>query len=490
MGSKKLGMLACGALVALGMVGCTTFDKDHDRYEPKGWFDPGAVGRWQGEPLLRPILPTLGTQFEEPDQGFANATDVRPEDLKVQAVDYVIGANDLLNVSVTDLVGPGVETVKTTRVSESGNVSLPLIGQIHATDLTEAELEKVIQQSYRDANLIQNAQVSVTVAEARARTFSILGSVAAPGQYAIINADFRLLDALVLARDINAQGVDEIYVIRPLGERDKQGDNATTRPANSATEPTGGPNPDLLAPQSKATAMARPALMQNQPSTAATTRPAELSPSAAEDGGRVVMIDGKPRAMNPDSTTTAPAMKTPMVEATQPAGGGDFAFNDLAPVTDQRIIRVPLAALKNGDLRYNIVIRPKDMILAPLPSIGEYYMGGHVARVGVYSLTGRKITLKQAVVSAGMFDGLAIPARTELIRRVGENQEIFVKLDLDSIFAGSQPDVFLKPNDMVNVGTNVIAPFMAAVRGAFRITYGFGFLYDRNFAYTDVNQTR
>jgi hypothetical protein len=31
------------------------------------------------------------------------------------------------------------------------------------------------------------------------------------------------------------------------------------------------------------------------------------------------------------------------------------------------------------------------------------------------------------------------------------------------------------------VGTNAIAPFLAAFRAGFRITYGFGFIYDRNF---------
>jgi len=57
-----------------------------------------------------------------------------------------------------------------------------------------------------------------------------------------------------------------------------------------------------------------------------------------------------------------------------------------------------LSRLKQGDLRYNIVVRPDDLIVVrPRPS-AEYYMGGHVARVGVYSLTGRKITLTQAVI--------------------------------------------------------------------------------------------
>ena len=56
--------------------------------------------------------------------------------------------------------------------------------------------------------------------------------------------------------------------------------------------------------------------------------------------------------------------------------------------SDVRIIRVPFEALwTQGDLRYNVVIHPGDMIIVPNPMIGEYYMGGHVARVGVYSLT-------------------------------------------------------------------------------------------------------
>ena len=146
------------------------------------------------------------------------------------------------------------------------------------------------------------------------------------------------------------------------------------------------------------------------------------------------------------------------------------------------MIRVPLAQLRNGDLRYNIVIRPQDMIIVPPPTTGEYYIDGHVNRTGVYSLTARKITLKQAIAAAGGFDGLAIPTRTEIIRRIGTDKEVFARVDLDKIFSGEQPDIFLKPNDVVRVGTNAIAPFMAALRNAFRITYGFGFLYDRNYA--------
>jgi len=147
-----------------------------------------------------------------------------------------------------------------------------------------------------------------------------------------------------------------------------------------------------------------------------------------------------------------------------------------------RVIRVPISMLKNGDLRYNIVVKPQDMIIVPQPTTGEYYMDGHVNRTGVYNLTARKITLQQAVAAAGGFDQLALPMQTEIIRRIGEDRQIYALVDLDKIAGGQQPDIYLKPNDVVRVGTTALSPFIAAFRNAFRITYGFGFLYDRNFA--------
>lgn len=515
--NRKLGVVLCCGAIGLGAIGGCGIEPMNG--EPKGFFDPTSVGRWNTDPLQVPILQDLGTKDEDPNPAFRTATDVRPEDLIPHHTDYAIDRNDLISVSITDLVNTGVETVKTARVSESGNISLPLIGQIHAAGLTEAELEKVIVQAYRDANLIQNAQVSVVVQEARARTFSIQGAVTAAGQYQILNTDFRLLDALVLARDVTApQGIDYVYVIRQLDQKEQ---GSTTQPANTTGQPTPpptGPSPDVLAPQSKTpdNDLTRALMMDNEPAATETTppaaetpapsapaTPAPATPAPGEADGHIIMIDGKPVTVNNPSdqaaaTTTQPATgegtaaNNPAAPSTTPQASTsqNFEFNELTPPQNTRIIRVPLYPLQHGDLRYNIVIRPHDMIMVPLPVIGEYYMAGHVARVGVYTLTGRKITLKQAVTSAGMFDGLAIPARTEIIRRVGDEKELFVRVNLDKIFAGEQSDVYLKPNDIVNVGTTAWAPFVAAIRGAFRMTYGFGFLYDRNYAYDDDGRAR
>jgi len=188
---------------------------------------------------------------------------------------------------------------------------------------------------------------------------------------------------------------------------------------------------------------------------------------------------------------TQPAIDLPRIPTTQPAPAPStdivisqpaYEFGSSLGQDEQRVIRVPYRELRSGDLRYNIVVRPSDVIIIPLPTQGFYYMGGHFQQPGVFNLTGQHITLKQAVISARMLDGYAIPRKTDVIRRIGGDKEVFVRVDLERIFEGRQPDVFLKANDVVQVGTDWYPPFLAAIRGAFRLTYGFGFLYDRNYA--------
>jgi hypothetical protein len=70
-------------------------------------------------------------------------------------------------------------------------------------------------------------------------------------------------------------------------------------------------------------------------------------------------------------------------------------------------------------------------------------------------------------------------------RRIGRDKEETVMVDLDKIASGEQPDFFIKPLDLINVGTHPTAMWRAVLRNAFRGTYGFGFLYDRNFEARD-----
>ena len=130
----------------------------------------------------------------------------------------------------------------------------------------------------------------------------------------------------------------------------------------------------------------------------------------------------------------------------------------------------------------NVIIRENDIIQVPYIKSGEFYIGGEVLRPGVYSLAGRKITVKQALAAAGNLGPLAWPENSLLVRRLSEYQEQFIPLDIEGIFRGDLPDVQLKTDDQIWVGTEIRAIFYAVMRNAFRLTYGFGFIYDRNFS--------
>ena len=416
-----------------------------------GFIDPTEMGRYKKDPLVLPIVNQLDPVAEGPDAQWTRATDPTADDLKPSVGDYRVSPNDLLAITLSDVAGQNTQTVQQDRVTESGNISLPYLDNpIHAAGLTEIQLERAIVQAYKDANLIQHAQISVTVVEARGRAFSVMGAVGATGEYAIVETDFRLLNALILARNVSSPFVDYVYVIRPL-HAPEPAPQPTMPPVNPSTgpaipPPTTGPSSDELAPKSEA------------------NRPADTIASAAPSESHVVHLAAAPAAERFDG------------------------FRDPSPEQDVRIIRIPYDALRRGDLRYNITIKPKDVIFVPDPQTGFYFVGGHVARPGAYTLSGQKLTLKDAIISASMLDGLAIPQRTDIIRQIRPDHEIFVRIDLAKIFSGEEPDIYLKPHDKIMVGTNALAPFIAAFRGAFRVTYGMGFLFDRNYAYNNNGQ--
>ncbi len=439
---KRAASMSLVTLCASLACGCTDVKSLGD---PSEMFPDVRKGSLQ-KPIFT-SLSSLDGSIDDPDDEFYNATDVKPIDLLVLPNDYKIGKGDLLNITVNDVMGLGVETTKQTRVTESGNITMNLLGQIHAEGLTEDELQRAIADAYKADQIIPNALVTVYTIEARARTFSALGAVGQPGEYAILKADTRLLDALVLMKDV-AQTTDVIYIIRQLKE---------------------DPNPGATAPRST-------------PQPVQPARPG--SSSGIEPRGDAGFKTGNPVMLQTQGGTpgTPAGPITPAPGTAAPAA--PFQFVTPQGPVETRTIRVPLNALRSGDLKYNIVIRPHDLIIAPNPVLGEYYIGGHVQRGGVYGIPFKKITLKQAVIAANMLDGLAIPERTELIRRIGPAREAFVRVDLNAIFSGTQPDIFLKGNDQILVGTNWLAPLIADLRNGFRITYGFGFLYDRNYAPT------
>lgn len=466
-------IVLCG-LVSPFSVGCY---RNEDAPLGRSWFDPTELGRFPENTLVVPIVKNLDAVAEGPDKMFVNARDVRADDLVYAPVDSVIVPNDIIQVTITGLFGPGVESVRPAqKVSSSGKISLPYINQVKVAGLTEAQAEEAIRAAYRDSGMMADAPVTVTTLQSQGQTFSINGAIARPGRYLIETEDFRLMNALVVAGNVTSElGIDYIFVIR---------NKAATPQTPAAEPPAAQPQPvpganDPLNPGSALPTDQQPRrvsyLVQDMPA-----EPAPAEPATPGTEGRTVIIDGKEVPMGePPAAPEAPATE-PATE--QPKAEEPFEFQSPQEPTDREIIRVPNDALKRGELKYNIVIRPGDFVFVPSPVIGEYYMGGHVNRPGAYSLTARTIRLTDAVIAAGGLDPVAWPDRCSIRRKIGGDRAIIVRVNLQRVMDGLDPDIYLHPDDQVLVGTNAVAPFLAAFRNAFRMTYGFGFIYDQNFA--------
>lgn len=149
----------------------------------------------------------------------------------------------------------------------------------------------------------------------------------------------------------------------------------------------------------------------------------------------------------------------------------------------ERVIRVPVEPLLQGIARFNIVVRPGDLINVPSPESGVVYAGGPgIARPGSFTLSPQtRLTLLRLIPTAGGLSAIGIPERVDLTRMIGPDRQATIRLDVQAIAEGTAPDIVLKKDDLINFGTNFWATPLAVIRGGFRTSYGFGFLLDRNF---------
>ena len=147
-----------------------------------------------------------------------------------------------------------------------------------------------------------------------------------------------------------------------------------------------------------------------------------------------------------------------------------------------KVIDITYADLVKGQPNLNIVIRPGDLIYCDSGQVGVVYIDGEISRPGVYNLpTSGRLTLSRLVAAAGGVSELAIPERCDLVRRLGSDKEACVRVSLAAIRNRAEPDIFLKPDDHVIVGTNFWALPLSRFRRDLSFPNSVGFQLDRNF---------
>jgi polysaccharide export outer membrane protein len=187
--------------------------------------------------------------------------------------------------------------------------------------------------------------------------------------------------------------------------------------------------------------------------------------------------DGPLTAPNsPEGAITGPAASA--LEARPLRRSADFR---LPSGKKTRVILVDWEALQRGDLTQNVIIRPGDKIHVE-SDLGVVYIDGEVARPGVYNLPPvGELTLSRLVSAAGGLGQIAIPQRVDLVRKIAPDREAAIRVNLAAIRNRAEPDIVMRADDHIIIGTNFFATPLAVIRNGFRMTYGFGFLMDRNF---------
>ena len=499
----RTALALCTAMV-LAAGGCHNSDS---------FMDPSVVGRWERTPTKVPILTHLDA-IEDEDVQFVEITNITPADLLPEAEAYRLGAGDFIQLQIWDLEVRGQPWQGQRGVDQNGYIEVPQLGRIFVNGLTETQVAEEI--GVRMADIVQDPSVSVVVLERRAQLFHLMGAVSAPGPYRIPAADYKLLQALVSSGGF-PEYVEDVLVIRqvpltpeaagrmpedagdygsPRGPMEA-GDHRRPDPStddlvdliDDLAEPSvagGGGGYDMLPSFDVITRAERreraERLTRRQPEPivdlipeADTGEPNDIrdvgEPGSDAQGPRWIFRDGQwVRVAPPPGAAPTPSSPPPDPMAAASA------------LVTQRVIRVPVRPLVSGDARYNIVVRPGDVIRVPPSPAGNIYIDGEIARPGVYQLpfTG-KLTLMQAITAGGGLGPLAIPERVDLTRRVGPDTQATIMLNLRAIAEGTQPDIYLKPHDRINIGTNFWATPLAVLRSGFRASYGFGFLLDRNF---------
>jgi len=125
-----------------------------------------------------------------------------------RSLEYKIGPQDLLEISVFGLD----EMNKTVRVSEDGDITLPLVGAVVVEGLTKSEVEQKLARLLKEKYL-QDPQVTVFIVEYQSKRVSIIGAVKEPGRYELVGRQ-TLLHMIAQAGGMTKETGDEIIVVR------------------------------------------------------------------------------------------------------------------------------------------------------------------------------------------------------------------------------------------------------------------------------------
>ena len=122
--------------------------------------------------------------------------------------DYTLGPGDTIRI----VVFQNPDLTLDTRVTESGSITYPLIGNVEVGGLTVNAAEKRIAKGLKDGGFVHKPQVNIILNQVRGSQVSVLGQVNRPGRFPLETFNTHVSDMLALAGGIAPTGSDTVII--------------------------------------------------------------------------------------------------------------------------------------------------------------------------------------------------------------------------------------------------------------------------------------
>ena len=146
--------------------------------------------------LLLPLSGPLLAQSLQ--QGSPNPPMTESSAVGIGAPAIYIGPGDMISIDVFETP----ELTASLRVSQTGEINLPVLGKVHVAGLTTQQAAIRIQDELKSRGFMLDPHVTVSTTEFASQGASVLGEVHAPGVYPTLGSR-RLLDMIALAGGVS-----------------------------------------------------------------------------------------------------------------------------------------------------------------------------------------------------------------------------------------------------------------------------------------------
>lgn len=277
--------------------------------------------------------------------------------------DYVLGTGDLVRINVYG----SPDMLTEARLSSTGSITFPLIGEVVLGGLSPTASENKIADLLEKGGFVKKAQVNLVVVQFQSQLVSVLGDVYKPGKYAL-DRPSTLSDVLALAGGVTPNGSDMVTLIRNEGGKTSKQEFDLR---------------DLVAAKNTA------------------SNPKVISDDIVYVNGREVSVLGQ--VNRPGKYSVVSGVRTVIDFLSQAGGISASGADKIIVITnrDGKSIKQEIDVdqlYRKGDTTVNFELADGDSIYVPRTPI--FYIYGEVQRPGAFRLE-RNMNVAQALSAGG-----------------------------------------------------------------------------------------